>query len=302
MAYFKTVLKELSPPLFVRIMRIARPKPTSLYGWFGDYKSWEQAKTASGGYDDIAILKKVKNSLLKVKNGQAVYERDSVLFDKIEYSWPVLAALMWIAVNNHGKLNLIDFGGSLGSTFFQNRFFLETLAQVRWNIVEQEHFVKCGKSCFEDNRLCFYKSIEQCVAEQNPDAILLSSVIQYFEKPYELLRDIVNRNFDYIIVNRTPILLSGNNDRLTIQKVPPHIYEASYPVWFFNREKFLSSFGDKYQLLVEFDALTGKIKIKLPDSIAEDKGFIFVKKGCLGKMATGSNALKSELLRIGVCS
>ena len=83
---------------------------TYKYGWFGNYSSWQDAKKDSVGYDSDLILEKVKNSLLKVKNGEAIYERDSILFDKMEYSWPLLAALLWIANKNMAKLNIIDFG------------------------------------------------------------------------------------------------------------------------------------------------------------------------------------------------
>ncbi|MBN2143137.1 MAG: glycosyltransferase, partial [Candidatus Aureabacteria bacterium] len=68
-----------------------------LYGWSGNYPSWEAALHDSKGYDSPDIFTKLKTASLKVKSGEAVYERDSVLFDKIEYSWPLLAGLMWIA-------------------------------------------------------------------------------------------------------------------------------------------------------------------------------------------------------------
>ena len=51
--------------------------------WSGDYDSWTEAQKASTGYDGKVILNKVKDSLLRVKNGKAAYERDSVLFDEI---------------------------------------------------------------------------------------------------------------------------------------------------------------------------------------------------------------------------
>ena len=69
--------------------------------WFtGDYASWEEAMQHCTGYDDPAILEKVKESLLKVKRGEAVCERDSVLLDKIEYSMPLLVSLLGKLQNN----------------------------------------------------------------------------------------------------------------------------------------------------------------------------------------------------------
>ena len=70
------------------------------YGWHGNYKSWEIAKIKCKGYDETPILDKVAINALKVKNGEISYERDAVSFDKIIYSFPVLASLMWISGQN----------------------------------------------------------------------------------------------------------------------------------------------------------------------------------------------------------
>ena len=244
------------------------------YGWHGNYSSWENAKKDSIGYDSDLILDKVKNSLLKVKNGEAIYERDSILFDKMEYSWPLLAALLWIANKNMGKLNIIDFGGSLGSTYFQNRPFLKDLSELRWNIIEQKKFVECGQHYFEDDHLKFYFNLDECIAQQDPDAIILSSVLQYIESPYDLLEKIIGLNFTYIIFDRTSFLEHGK-DRITVQKVPPHIYNASYPAWVFEKKKFLDFFKGKYELIAEFEAYVGKEYYIVNNVKAGDKGFIF---------------------------
>jgi len=103
----------------------------------GNYRSWNEAVAASTGYDLELILEKTKAALLKVKNGEVIYERDSVLFNEVQYAWPLLAGLMWVAAQSRGRLNVLDFGGSLGSTYFQNRAFLRDLPEVRWNIIEQ---------------------------------------------------------------------------------------------------------------------------------------------------------------------
>src|SRR5262245_44680393 len=110
---------------------ILRPAPEE-YGWHGDFADWAEAKRACSGYDSDVILERVKAALLKVKRGEAVYERDSVLFDSKQYSWPVLASLLWIASQHQNRLTVMDFGGSLGSSYFQNREFLGHLTGLRW--------------------------------------------------------------------------------------------------------------------------------------------------------------------------
>lgn len=97
---------------------------------------------------------------MRVKRGEALFERDSVLFNEREYCWELLAALMWIAARHNGSLNIIDFGGSLGSTYYQYKCFFSSLKSVLWNIVEQPNFVGEGKRLFENESLKFHSSIE----------------------------------------------------------------------------------------------------------------------------------------------
>jgi putative methyltransferase (TIGR04325 family) len=267
--------RDFIPPVILEIFRRVQGHFFS----FRNYSTWEEAKKASMGYDSEQILNKVRNSLLRVKTGEAVYERDSVLFDEVQYSWPLLAALLWTASRKGNRLNLVDFGGSLGSTYYQNRKFLAHLGEVRWSIVEQRRFVECGKRDFADDRLKFYEDLDSCIREQRPDTILLSSVLQYLEQPYALLEKVLSLGFEFILIDRTTFLEKGD-DRITVQKVSPEIYEASYPAWFFNREKFLSRFSKRYELMAEFDALSGTIYLQ--GGRAADKGFIFRKSGAGG--------------------
>lgn len=261
----KNLIKDIIPPILLRKIS------GFFYGWHGNYKNWHAAKNKSSGYDGEQILQKVLEATLKVKNGETAYERDSITFDKPEYAFPIITALLWIAHQNNGEINLIDFGGSLGSSYFQNKKFFNNLAKVNWNIVEQKHFVECGKQYFENEKLHFFENIEQCLSKQNSDTILLSSVLQYLEKPYELLEYIFQQKFKYIIIDRTPFL-QKKNDRITIQKVHPKIYKATYPCWFFNEQKFKDCFTPNYELIAEFNALdTANIK-------SQFKGFIFKRK------------------------
>ena len=132
------------------------------------------------------------------------------------------------------------------------------LADFKWNIVEQQHFVDCGKKDFEDEHLKFYHTIEECLELQNSDTILFSSVLQYLEEPYALLEQVKKLNFKYIIIDITGFI-NENQDRITIQKVPGNIYNASYPSWFFNKEKLYDFFSDKYDLVFDFPGYVGQI-------------------------------------------
>lgn len=249
-----------------------KPKKKKL-AWHGNYKTWEDAVADCATFNYHDALEKVKSSVLRVKSGQFPYERDSVLFDKIEYSWPLLTGLMWIAAQNKNKLSVLDFGGSLGSTYYQNRDFLSTLDELAWSIVEQENFVKEGQEHFANKHLHFFFNIEECIHQSNPHVLLLSSVLQYLEKPFNHIHELVSKSFPYIIIDRTSII-HEKEDILTVQEVPKEIYEASIPCWFFSEEKLLNAFLDKYELIADFPAFTQN-NFKLEHGVQSyEKGYI----------------------------
>jgi len=268
---FKNFIKLLIPPVVLYVFNKVKIKK---YGWQGEYKSWIDAKNAATGYDTSTILQRVKESSLKVKNGEAIYERDSIIYDKIYYSWQLLAVLLLCATKDR-KLNVVDFGGSLGSTYFQNKKFLDELHDVNWNIIEQKKFVDVGREEFEDERLHFYYDLETCIKKTKSDIILLSSVLQYVEKPYTLLDDIFKYNFEYIVIDRTLFSLD-NKDHIKLQIVPPIIYEASYPSWLFSEESLIEHFlSNNYILLEKFNSECSQYTNK--NNIYELKGMIWKK-------------------------
>ena len=252
----KQFIKSLIPPILIDLYRKSR---FTKYGWKGEYKTWKEAENLSTGYDANEIIKKVRESALKVKNGKAVYERDSFIFDEIEYSWPLLAGLMFASARSRGSIKVLDFGGSLGTTYFQNKKFLDNFQDVSWNIVEQKHFVNAGKIDFEDERLKFYYDIKSCIENEKPNILLLSSVLQYISKPYDLLNELLKNNFEIILIDRT--LFSKTNKKIKLQSVPPKIYKASYPCWFLDELEFITYLeSNNYDIMESFETLGGQSK------------------------------------------
>lgn len=243
-------IKELILYFLVNIIRKIRG-----YGWYGNYKNWEKARLKTTGYSNRAIIEKIKESSLKVKNGEAIYERDGVLFDKIEYSLPLLSGLLYgVAVNK--RLKILDFGGSLGTSYYQSKKIIDRLnIDIKWAIVEQKDLVDIGKKEFENNILKFYYDIEKCLKEIEPEILILSVVLQYIEKPYELLDKLLNYDFNIIIIDNIPFLDNKDKDDIIkIQIVPKNIYKASYPSWIFNENKIIAYFKNRgYEIIEIFD-------------------------------------------------
>lgn len=278
----KQIIKELTPPLLLKYYRQLKGgsnrnrKVANSNVWRGNFLSWKEALQNSVGYDHSVILEKCKNALLKVKNGEAKYERDSVLFDNIEYSWPLLAALQRAAIDNNNHLSVLDFGGSLGSTYYQNKFFLNNLNSLNWHIVEQKNFVEEGKAHFEDEILKFFYTVEESLQKQKPDIVVLSSVLQYLELPYAMLDKIFSLGSRYVVIDKTAFI-DYPTDILTVQDVPEEIYQASYPAWFFSSQQFQKKIKG-YEILAQFNAYEGYV-IPLENQVyASYKGYILKQK------------------------
>lgn len=268
MTFKKALAQDWLPPVVVRWVRGMRNCDVSFGGYFA---TWEEAAGRCSGYDAKNILAKVLAATLAVKRGEAAFERDSVLFDEAEYAWPLLAGLMWAAARNGGRLNVLDFGGALGSSYFQHRMFLNHIPEIRWNIVEQAHYVESGQTHVQDRQVRFYNTVEECLSENQPNVVLLSSVLQYVANPEKLIDELKRTKADTIILDRT-IVNQSDAHRVYTQLVPATIYAASYPCRSLSEASLMASFGPDYKMAADFQSLNFPA-LRSIDS--EFKGYIF---------------------------
>lgn len=244
----KQLCKDFVPPLLWRLARRMLVSHDDVpVSFSGNYPDWLSAQAASVGYDSDAIFCRVLEAARKVKDGDALWERDSVLFYHEEYNTPLLSALMSVAAWNKGKLRVLDFGGAFGSTYWQHRRLLQKLEALSWNVVEQSQIVACGQKEFQTDELQFWPDMQSCAAVGPVDIVLFSSVLQYVENPYELLEQAIELSPKAIILDRTPF--AENGERITVQHVPPTIYPASYPCRWLDRIRVAKLFEHSYHRL-----------------------------------------------------
>lgn len=266
----KKVIRATTPPfLFNAFKNIIRPKH---FEYEGDFPNWTSALEKSEGYDNSIIFEKVKNARIKVMSGEKAYERDSVLFDEIQIFWPLLSTLLFVAAKNNGQLSVLDFGGSLGSTYFQNIFFLKKIPKLSWSIVEQKKFVDFGQTFITDPNLKFYETLNECLSLEKPNVALFSSTIQYVEKPFEILAEIKNRKIPNIIFDRTTFFQNAPN-RITVQNPPKKIYASGFPARFFNLSQFKTFFEPDYKSVTEWTSIGDPIPFN--DTTGRNMGILF---------------------------
>lgn len=264
---WKSFLRRLAPPIAVDVL-LRRP-PSLRFS--GNYPSWKEAREASAGYDGQTIHDVVLAGARAVRDGRAAFERDGVTFAVPEFVWPVAAALLGEAAKAKGRLRVLDFGGSLGSFYFQHRRLFRGL-DVRWAIVEQPAFVETGEREFADECLSFHTNIRQASDAVAPSVVLFSSVLNYLEHPHDVIDEVVRGGFGAVIIDRTALALD-QQDRLTVQQSPQHVYAASYPAWLFKRSGLLGHFAADYEMVAEFQcAETGVAG-------AQFAGFYFARRG-----------------------
>ncbi len=230
----------------------------AIRGWIGDftrfsgpYADWIEASADGFGYNDKVILNRVKQATRQVIEGKASYEQDSVLFHSPLPPSSLLKVLRAAAKRNPAGLNVLDFGGALGSLYHRVLPYLSNIKINSWYVCEQPHFVECGQREFQVASLRFIENPAAASESKSIDVLLLSSVLCYLPRPLEQLRLLAELSPGAILIDRTP-WSPDNAWHLLVQHVPRSIYRAAYPVWLIPRSSILPIFRD-YILVEEFE-------------------------------------------------
>lgn len=240
----------------------------------GEYDNWNAAAKDCKGYDDKLILDRVSSAIEKVIDGSAAWERDGIPFYEDKYVHRICAMILKCAVqNNNQGVRVLDVGGSLGSTYFQNRFFLEDVRNLEYVIAEQEHFAAYGHENLENEVLRFISSSEDFEKYGRFDIVLISGSLQYIKQFKKVISKIKKVNSRYIIIDR---IMVGNKRRICKQTVPKSMYEASYPVRIFV-EKEIEKFGGNDYVMIEKDVSSVPEMAYFPDGQADSRYYVFEK-------------------------
>ncbi len=255
---FKKIIKKTCPPFLIDMLKVYQSKKTKS-GFSGNIANWDDALTQTSGWNSPEIINKIKTAALQVKDGSSVYEQDGSIFNKQNFFFPVLAGILR-AVTKNQSISIVDFGGSLGSHYYQMKSFFSKEIKISWNVVEQKEFVDCGKKEFENDELKFYYSIKDYQGEK--DVFFASGAIQYLEDPYTFIKEIKSFKFKNIIFDRV-FFIENVPERIVLQKADAEIfYDASFPAWLLNEDKFIEAFLPQYNLVTDFNSLDPDNKIE----------------------------------------
>jgi len=254
----RSIARRILPPRAVAAVQILFKRQFITYS--RPYDSWAAAKRDATGYDDPAILQAVRKSASAVKEGRAAFEYGSLAYEEIAFRWPLLACLLHVALQRYplsGRpLHILDFGGSLGSVYFQHRMFLERLPSLFWSIVEQPHFVQCGNAEFADERLRYFGTISEASARAPIECAIFSGSLEYLDMPYDVLAQIAALGSTYLILDRMHIS-NARDDQIMVQTVKRPGWGATLAIRYLARQK----------LLVHLDSIGYEVMATLPNGL-----------------------------------
>lgn len=242
-SFLKRFAKKITPPLIWDASKLLlSANIESGRPFTGPFADWSSALQTSDTWDEPVITEKTLEMSLKVKNGEIEFQQDTVPQDRIIYSETILAFLALVAQENSGQIDLVDFGGSLATNYFQNRRIVYSAAAargLRWLIVERPDIARLGNEHFANDHLRFYDKVETLVfSESMPRSVLFNGSLQYIEQPEEALKEVLDCGATVIAFDRL-LTSSHTHDEIYVQHPnPERYYDASYPVWVFSQETF----------------------------------------------------------------
>ncbi len=209
-------------------------------------KNWSIALENSKSYEDNIIAEKIIKTYEQIENYNIeFYERDGILF-KQKFDEVVLLNFLNENIKPGKFVEVLDFGGSLGSRFFSNYNYINK-NNIIWNVVEQNKFVEYGKNKLQKKNLRFYYSIDECLKTKNIDCVIFSGSLQYLEKYDETLKYINKSKISSVFIDFLTVS-NFKNHKIFVQNIPKKIYKSSYPIRIFSKNKFINEIKN-----LEFD-------------------------------------------------
>jgi putative methyltransferase (TIGR04325 family) len=189
---------------------VEQPPPIPLYGYFGDYASFEAAQADCQGYDTASIGEAIAQSRQRsIENAKS--EIDERIIEVVAAFGIVIARL------DKPTISVLDYGGGSGYYCDILSHFFPSI-KIAWTVVET---ASVTKACSNISHIRWLTDLPN----EQFDIALLAGVLQVIPNPYEVLAK-CGSVADWIILQKAP---TTEPERICRQVVPRHIYEASYP-------------------------------------------------------------------------
>ena len=214
----------------------------------GPYDSWDDALSASTGYDSDVVLTKVLNATELVLKGNASYERDGTVFESEPARWKLKEVLNEIT---RERDIVVDFGGGLGGCYLYNLKPAKYSVELEYYVVEQPRLVDIGRNLAKKFNLPIKYTASLLDVPANPKVIILSCVLQYVNEWKDVLGMCIAKAPSFILVDRQ--LLVETATSICVQDNGSYYGErVSYPINRINRSDFMLQLAEDYDVVEEW--------------------------------------------------
>lgn len=209
------------------ILRQAKILIRGLIPWYVGLQrqpSWQDAIAGSLGYSHSTTVQRTLD-----RRHSADFSNQEIVDDRMRR---VAKAIQLAGIASNTELSILDVGGGWGDYFWGLQRLLN--CKLNYTVVETEeliHQLPVGLTAIEN--LTFSSQLPQ---SNRFDIVLLSSVLQYVQDPWRLLRD-ASCLSEFVIINRlllVPEQLSG----FAVQR-SGFFRRVSYPIHLLSEQEFL---------------------------------------------------------------
>lgn len=271
----KTLLKQLMPPLLLKVLKKSVSPPSRVY------KTYEDAIAAcqKDGYQNNDLVKVVVDKNLAYKHKL----ENETIFDL-----STLRTLIGIGLSKTSdSLSVIDFGGGGGYhyTIASNAFGNST--SLKWNVVETTAMANEAQR-IANQKLKFFDNIAEAVNDfEQVDLVFTSGALQYCPSPLTFLKQLTDINAKYIYITRTAFT-DADEDIFSTQvsylssNGPgplPSAYvdkKMTYPITFVSQSKAEAIIKEKYH--IQFKIIEDKAAYTAEKKEIDMFGYFCVRK------------------------
>ncbi len=197
-------------------------------------KNWESAVSGSSGYQSPQTINTIEGS-------DPVVDEDTTKHNFLgsryfQVASAILSGLNLEKLESDTTIRVLDIGGGLGEYFFLLHDNLPNL-KFEWLILETPALCQLAKTKHANSPgVSWTDALND--SNQTFDIVLLSSVIQYVEKPFDLIETAMQKA-PLLILNRLPLSTHAHN-LVCIQRPGLLETKGSYPVHILSERLFMS--------------------------------------------------------------
>ncbi|KAF0135263.1 MAG: hypothetical protein FD145_89 [Candidatus Saganbacteria bacterium] len=184
-------------------------------------------------------------------------------------------------LSSMSKIEVLDYGGSVGQVFWGVEKYLSSPNNVKWNVLDVAELVSIAKEKYKSNStLSFYTDVKKI---NKIDILFFRQALQFFENYQEALKETIN-SFQPKVLYFCGVTAGQNKEYKTLLCMEGN---KGLPVIIFNEEElieFVKSIGfimlEKFNENARIDLSNFKSLDYQLDSNGDNftKGYIFIRK------------------------